>query len=333
MTRPTRRGIGARPLRVTTTGTALETISRLLPHRAGDLPTAFERGDILDDDGTPLTSATLVTPGVTLWAFDTIPDEPDRPIKLSILARTERWIIVDKPHGLATMPRGAHVAQTVTVAARRQLKNDDVVAAHRLDALTAGLVLLTTAPRWRRPYQQLFERQQVRKVYHAVVDTSGDSWRNNLARFDTGPEDAVVVPLHLEKPRGSLQTLVRPHSASPNSLTDIRVLEAGPELGKLELKPHTGKTHQLRATCAYLGMPIVGDPLYPQVREGWTGGAMSPLDEPQTDCGDEKTDTAPLQLLAVSLDFVDPIDGQHIQVRSERVLQLWPGEHTDVMFR
>ena len=111
------------------------------------------------------------------------------------------------------------------------------------------------------------------------------------------------------------------------------MLEAGPELGKLELKPHTGKTHQLRATCAHLGMPIVGDPLYPQVREGWRGGAMSPLDEPQTDCGDEKTDTAPLQLLAASLDFVDPIDGQHIQVRSERVLQLWPGGHTDVMFR
>ena len=311
MTRPTRRGIGARPLRIATAGPALEAVSRLLPHRAGDLPAAFERGDILDDDGTPLTSTTRVTPGSTLWAFDAIPDEPDHPIELRVLARTERWIIVDKPHGLATMPRGAHVAQTVTVAARRQLRNDDVVAAHRLDALTAGLILLTTAPQWRRPYQQLFERQQVRKVYHAVVDTSGDSWRDNLARFGAGPEGAVVVPLHLEKPRGSLQTLVRPDSANPNSLTEIRILEAGTQYSKLELKPRTGKTHQLRATCAHLGMPIVGDPLYPEVREGWTGSSG-------------KTDDLPLQLLAASLAFIDPVDGQNVSIQSERTLSLRP---------
>ncbi|MFT3944977.1 MAG: pseudouridine synthase [Ancrocorticia sp.] len=313
MTRPIRRGIGARSLRVTSEGTALEALARLLPHRVEDLPSAFERGDILDDDATPLASTTPVTPGTTLWAFDSIPDEPARPIELRVLARTERWIIIDKPHGLATMPRGAHVASTVTVAARRQFANDDVVAAHRLDALTAGLVLLTTAPQWRRPYQQLFERQQVHKVYHAVVDTSGDSWRDNLARFATGPEGAVVVPLRLDKPRGSLQTLVRPESENPNSLTDIRVLEAGPELGKLELKPRTGKTHQLRVTCAHLGMPIVGDPLYPQVREGWTGSGS----------GDE-----PLQLLAASLEFVDPVDGQHVHIHSEQTLKLWSPRHS-----
>ncbi len=337
MTRPTRHGIGARPLRITIAGTALEAISRLLPHRAGELPAAFERGDILDDDATPLTSATLVSPGVTLWAFDTIPDEPEHPIKLRILAQTERWIIIDKPHGLATMPRGAHVAQTVTVAARRQLGSNDVVAAHRLDALTAGLILLTMAPQWRRPYQQLFERQQVGKVYHAVVDTSGDSWRENLARFDTGPE-GVVVPLHLEKPRGSLQTLVRPHSASPNALTEIRVCEVGPSHSKLELKPRTGKTHQLRATCAHLGMPIVGDPLYPQVREGWRGGAVAGASTPVTSEQETAVDrrepaTVPLQLLAASLEFVDPVDGQLVRVHSEQVLRLWPAPHQNLTFQ
>lgn len=332
MTRPTRRGIGARPLRVTTEGTALEALSRLLPRRVGDLPAAFERGDILDDDGTPLTSTTHVTPGSTLWAFDAIPDEPDHPIELRILAHTDRWIIIDKPHGLATMPCGSNVASTVTVAARRQLRNDDVVAAHRLDALTAGLVLLTTAPQWRRPYQQLFERQQVRKVYHAVVDTSGDSWWDNLARFDTGSEGAVVVPLHLEKPRGSLQTLVRP-DAKPNSLTEISILEAGPMFGALELKPRTGKTHQLRATCGYLGMPMVGDPLYPRVSEGWMGGPLSVAGKPQTDLGDNEAGAVPLQLLATSLEFLDPVDGQIIRVRSKQALRLWPNQHRNLSFR
>ncbi len=321
MTRPTRRGIGARPLRIPAAGTALEVTSRLLPRRSSELPAAFERGDIVDRDGTPLASTSHVTPGTTIWAFDAIPDEPDHPIKLPILASTDRWIIIDKPHGLATMPRGAHVAQTVTVAARRQLGNDAVVAAHRLDALTAGLVLLTTAPQWRRPYQQLFERQRIQKMYHAVVDTADDSWRDNLARCGTGPEGAVVVPLHLDKPRGSLQTLVRA-GAEPNAVTEIRVLEAGPQYGQLELKPRTGKTHQLRATCAYLGMPIIGDPLYPQVREGWTGGPMT-LANGAANSG--QTEEPPLQLLAASLDFVDPIDGAQIHVRSAQALKLWLG--------
>ncbi|MFT0846563.1 pseudouridine synthase [Actinomycetaceae bacterium L2_0104] len=327
MARPVRLGIGARQLRVTLSGEAFPAVGQLLPHRISDLEEAFGRGDILDDVGGVLSPTSPLRAGQKIWAFDTVPDEPDAPIVLDIVAQTDRWIIVDKPHGLATMPRGSHVARTATVAARRQFVNDDVVAAHRLDALTAGLLLLTTEPRWRGVYQQLFEQRKVRKEYRAVVDTSGTHWHERLTayadpgnRAETGaltfPRE-YRVELHLDKPRGSLQTLVRPgETHRPNSVTDIEILGADAHRGYLLLRPYTGKTHQLRVTCAHLGMPILGDPLYPQV-----------ADHTDLSLEDPRRGGIPLQLLAESLDFVDPIDGQHVSVHSRQALDLWDRDY------
>lgn len=84
------------------------------------------------------------------------PDEPAEPIVVPIVEENERWLAADKPHGMATMPRGSHVAQTLTVVLRRQFTNDELVAAHRLDAPTAGVVLVTKARQWRGTYQKLF---------------------------------------------------------------------------------------------------------------------------------------------------------------------------------
>ncbi len=325
MARPTRHGIGARPLRVTLAGAALPATCQLLPHRANEVRAAFARGNVLDDSGNVLSPADPVRSGQLLWAFDDVPDEPETPIHLDVVAESERWIIVDKPHGLASMPRGTHVARTVTVAARRQFDNDGVVAAHRLDALTAGLLLLTKAPQWRRSYQQLFERREVGKVYYAVVDTTGEEWRGNLAchaektakqerASHSAPHREIRVELHLHKPRGSLQTAVLPSDThTPNSVTDIEVLGVGPEYGWLRLRPLTGKTHQLRATCAHLGMPIIGDPLYPEI-------------QPDLSLGVRGNGAVPLQLLATSIKFIDPVNGQQVTARSGQTLALW-GSH------
>jgi len=91
----------------------------------------------------------------------------------------------------------------------------------------------------------------------------------------------------------------------PNSETEITLLEQQDHLAKYELKPHTGKQHQLRVHLNFLGIPILNDPFYPSVAH--------------------KADndfSAPLQLLARHIQFIDPITQQLIQFSSEQVLTL-----------
>ena len=81
-------------------------------------------------------------------------------------------MVVDKPHFLATMPRGRHVAQTALVRLRRELGLPELSPAHRLDRLTAGVLLFTTRREVRGAYQTLFARGVVHKTYlaRAAVD-------------------------------------------------------------------------------------------------------------------------------------------------------------------
>ncbi|MGO1593651.1 MAG: pseudouridine synthase, partial [Ancrocorticia sp.] len=263
MAAPVRDGINARPIRIRSAGTALARVSEVLPQIASELPQAFDRGDIVDDDGeSPLTPDSPVRVGQVVWAFGGVTDEPDEPITVPILAENERWLAVDKPHDLATMPRGRHVAHTLTVALRRQLTNDQLVAAHRLDAATAGVVLVTKEPQWRGPYQLLFEHRRVTKEYLAVADVSS---------MDRVPVigERQRIELRLEKPRTSTRTLVE--AGQPNSLTDIKCVWHSGEIAGFRVRPLTGRTHQIRAVFAHLGMPIVGDLFYGHVGVGGEG--------------------------------------------------------------
>lgn len=294
---PIRDGINARPIRIHAAGKALDQVQATLPKLRPELPAAFFRGDIIADDGSPLTPDSSVRAGQVVWAFGGVMDEPAEPITLPIVEENERWLVVDKPHDMATMPRGSHVASTLTVALRRQLENNELVAAHRLDAATAGVVLVTKARQWRGPYQTLFERGLVTKEYLVVADVSalGSQAREHL-------RERMTVSLRLVKPKGSLTT--HTVQGEPNSVTEILCERLGAELGAFRVWPTTGKTHQIRAVFAHLGMPLVGDELYRR-----------------------RPKKTPLQLLAHSLEFVDPITGENVMARTQRTLALWELAH------
>lgn len=300
MPRPMREMIGARPIRVGRSGCAIDAVAAALgQYSREDIVEAFSRGDFVSDgEAESLAPESPVRAGETLWAFAPVPDEPVEPIVLDVVAETERYVVVDKPHGLATMPRGSHVAETVTIAARRQFGNPDMVAAHRLDRETAGLVMLTTAHQWRGRYQQMFAKRAVTKTYVAVAPR-----RNDL-------EDPMRVELRMDKRHGQMQGRVT--EGTPNAITDIQMIGGVKEDGNMSLyriRPLTGKTHQIRVTMAHLGIPIVGDPLYPRI--------MS--------IAEEQERTVPLQLLAESLVFADPFDGDMVRVRSQRSLAFTTG--------
>ena len=242
-------------------------------------------GEVVLPDGTVVSETTVLPAGAHVYFYRPLRDEVPVPFDVPILYRDDDIVVVDKPHFLATMPRGRHVAQTATVRLRRELDLPELSPAHRLDRLTAGVLLFTTRRELRGAYQSLFARGEVRKTY--------------LARAAVDPQLALPMTTcsRIIKRRGHLQAVEEP--GEPNAETLVEHLGDG----LYRLTPRTGRTHQLRVQMASLGLPIISDPLYPNVID------VTPEDF-----------SLPLQLLALSIEFEDPVDGRQRAFVSRRTL-------------
>ncbi len=139
---------------------------------AGSARTAAAKvlaGEVVDADGAVIDATTVLPPGAVVYLYRDLPDEVVVPFDIPVLHRDDDIVVVDKPHFLATMPRGGHVAQTALVRLRRELELPELSPAHRLDRLTAGVLLFTARREVRGAYQTLFARGLVRKTYLARV--------------------------------------------------------------------------------------------------------------------------------------------------------------------
>lgn len=143
-------------------------VERLAP-RAAVVDEMLAAGQIVDADGRPVTADTAYVPGMFVWFHRELPDEERVPFPVEVVYRDEHIVVADKPHFIATTPRGSHVTETVLARLRRELGVPALGAAHRLDRLTAGLVLFTVRPEERGAYQSLFRDRLVRKEYEAVA--------------------------------------------------------------------------------------------------------------------------------------------------------------------
>ncbi|MDP2772711.1 MAG: pseudouridine synthase [Nocardioides sp.] len=266
-----------------------------LDHRLGDrVDVAQMLGDgrFVYDDLAVVRPDDPYAPHTFVWFHRDLRDEVAVPGQLHVVHRDERLLVVDKPAFLSTIPRGQHVMQSVVVRLRDELGLPELSPLHRLDRVTSGLLMLATERRWRGAYQVMFERGTVRKTYRALA-----TWRAEL-------ETPVTVRNHLRKERGVWRAEVVP-GAPVNAETMVDVESREGDLAVYRLTPRTGRTHQLRLHLHGLGTPIVGDPLYPVVRE--------------TSVDDF---TRPLQLLASELAFTDPVDGSERHYVSARRLPL-----------
>ncbi|MET7941164.1 RluA family pseudouridine synthase [Streptomyces sp. NPDC005302] len=250
-------------------------------------------GLFVGEDGRPLTAATAYVPGMFVWFHRELPDEERVPFPLEVVYRDEHIVVADKPHFLATTPRGSHVAETALARLRRELDLPELGAAHRLDRLTAGLVLFTVRPGERGAYQSLFRDRLIAKEYEAV------------APCDPGLVLPRTVRSRILKERGVMAA--REVAGEPNAVTRVELTEHRRGLGRYRLTPSTGQTHQLRVHMTALGVPLLGDPLYPEV----TGPVPA---------GDFRR---PLQLLARELEFTDPVTGRAHRFVSGRELEAW----------
>jgi tRNA pseudouridine32 synthase/23S rRNA pseudouridine746 synthase len=251
-----------------------------------DVAAKATAGEVVDQYGAVLDPATVLPAGAIVYLYRELRDEPPVPFDLPVLYQDDDIVVADKPHFLATMPRGRHVAQTALVRLRRQLGLDELSPAHRLDRLTAGVLLFTTRREIRGAYQMLFARGAVHKTY--------------LARAAVDPTVALprVVRSRIIKRRSNLQAVEE--AGVPNAETLVELVSAD---GRYRLTPRTGRTHQLRVQMASLGVPICGDPLYPNV-----------IDVAADDF------STPLQLLAQRIEFDDPLSGVRREFVSRRRL-------------
>lgn len=263
--------------------------------RAERLAEMLSEGRIVDRDG-PVYPDTPFVAGVDLWMHRDLPDEATVPAAIPVLHRDDALVVVDKPHFMATIPRGRHVLQTALVRLRHELDLPDLSPAHRLDRATAGVVMFVIRPELRGAYQTLFRDRRVTKTYEAVAPYRGEL---DLPR---------TVSSRIVKHRGVLQAVEEP--GPPNAHSRVQLLahrdRPGPTLGRYRLTPSTGRTHQLRLHMCGLGVPILGDDFYPER-----------LDRPLDDF------TRPLQLLATELRFTDPITGADRCFRSRARLTAW----------
>ena len=166
-----------------------------------------------------------------------------------VLFRSEGLVVLDKPAGLPVHagPRGgASVEDWFPQLSRRRA---GPWLAHRLDADTAGCLVVALRKAALIEAQGLFASGAVRKVYWAVV--SGEP---------EGESGVVDAPLAKRSRPGGWRMVVDP--AGQQARTAWRVLGRGGGRAWLELMPQTGRTHQVRVHCAHLGCPLVGDPVY-----------------------------------------------------------------------
>lgn len=239
----------------------------------------FARGRVLDARGQAIGADAPYRVGAEIRYYREVAEEPAVPFAESVLYADAHLVVADKPHFLPVTPAGGHVAETLLARLVRRLGNTDLAPLHRIDRDTAGLVLFSADPRTRSRYQALFRERAVSKRYEAVAP----------------PLPGLDFP-HVRSSRlrrGEPFFRMCEAAGAPDSETRIDAVERGERLWRYALEPVTGRKHQLRVHMAALGAPILGDPLYPVLRT--------------RDPGDF---SRPLQLLARSLSFVDPLDGR-----------------------
>ena len=263
-----------------------------------DWPARLARGDVLDAGGRPLAADAPCVAGSLVWYWRDPPPEPRVPFDVELLHQDEHLVVVDKPHFLPVIPSGRHLRETVLVRLRRQLGIATLAPMHRLDRETAGVLVFTVRAEERGAYHALLRERTVAKVYEAIAP-----WRGDLAL-------PTVARHRLEKPDGAGFMQVQVVPGEPNAEALVELVERLDDRRALyRLTPRTGRTHQLRVQMNALGLPIVGDRIYPML---WP--------EPAPDAIPDWS--RPLQLLAREIAFADPVTGEARRFASRRRLAL-----------
>jgi len=234
-------------------------------------------------DGTLITKDSPFKAQQRVYYYREVENEPTIPFAEEIIYQDDEILVVHKPHFLPVTPGGIYINECLQSRLRNKTGLDNLQAVHRLDRVTAGLVLFSVNPATRNLYHNLFETRQIEKTYHAIanINQTDDSIEKIV-----GQKWEVKNRIVKSEPKFLMQTT----EGEANSHSLIHCLKQSNNKALFELKPVTGKTHQLRLHMQSLGWPILHDKYYPTLQE-------------------ESADdySRPLQLLAKELHFIDPV--------------------------
>ena len=159
---------------------------------------------------------------------------------LPLIYEDENVLVVDKPAGLLSMAKGSYCPEPT-------LENYGLLV-HRLDRDTSGVVILAKTPETQSFLRKQFQERKAHKVYNAIVVGRP---KLNEAKID------LPIARNLKRP-----TTFQVDPNGKPSITYYKVLSQNANHSLLELRPVTGRTHQLRVHLKYLGTPILGDRVY-----------------------------------------------------------------------
>ena len=244
-------------------------------------------------NGQPRHTDYPVQPGdvIAVMLEEEAPEYPAEDGPLSILYEDDWLLAVDKPAGMLIHPSRNRIDGTLANLVQGHYRQCGVTAAFhpltRLDRDTFGIVLIAKNSH----IHALLQQRKPRKTYEALVFGGPN-----------GEAGLINAPI-ARKELPSLLREIRPDGKS--SVTRYRVLERGAQVSRLELEPVTGRTHQLRLHCAYMGFPILGDPQY---------GSEASM------AFSRERDFETQLLLAKRLEFIHPITGQTMALESRMTL-------------
>ncbi len=257
----------------------------------------MENARVFGEQGQVLRADAPYQGGGRMFYYRELAVEPAIPFTETIVFQDEWLLVADKPHFLPVTPGGRYVRETLLTRLKQRTGLTHLSPAHRIDRETAGLVMFSVQPHSRGAYQNLFRDRQVAKVYEAIAPFD-PSLSLPLSRSSRLQESAAAFMQSIEV------------AGEPNAETRIELLELLADgKARYALHPSTGQRHQLRVHMNALGLPIVGDSIYPEL-------LPYPSDEAAADF------SRPLQLLAKELRFVDPLSGQPRHFQSALRLSL-----------
>ncbi len=262
---------------------------------AGQWLQRIARQEVSDQAGHRLQAGDTVKRGMCIYYYRELEHEPEIPFQEQIIYEDPHLLVADKPHFLPVTPAGQYLRETLLSRLRHRTGIAELSPLHRLDRETAGLVLFSKQASQRAAYQALFRDEAIAKTYHAIAA--------DLSQLDF----PIIRQSRLESADEFF--LTREVAGPPNSTTLITKLHSQQAWALYELKPSTGKKHQLRVHMAALGAPLLNDSFYPVAQAA-------------NSCDFSK----PLQLLAKTLSFQDPVTGARHEFSSLQSLTLPPAD-------